>query len=160
MRIADLITPASIAMRVHIDDKPDALRFAAMALGSRSGLQPERIREALSAREELGSTGIGRGVALPHVSFPDLDRPYALLFSLAKPIGFDAIDGAPVDLICAVISPAAPTSGSSESLSNLAAICRIMRDKDRAAAMRKAANPWDVHHIIVRSPENAAQLAS
>ena len=160
MRIADLITPASIAVRVHIDDKPDALRFAAMALGSRSGLHPERIREALASREALGSTGIGRGVAVPHVSFPDLDRPYALLFSLARPIGFDAIDGEPVDLICAIISPVAPSSGVSESLSTLAAICRILRDKDRAAGMRKAVNPWDVHHIILRSPETAAQMAS
>jgi PTS system nitrogen regulatory IIA component len=160
MRIADLITPASIAVRVHIDNKPEALRFAAMALGSRSGLQPERIREALAAREELGSTGIGRGVALPHVSFPDLDRPHALLFSLAKPIRFDAIDGEPVDLICAIISPTAPNAGASESLSNLAAICRILRDKDHAAAMRKATVPWDVHGIIVKSSETAAQLAS
>ena len=160
MRIADLITPASIAVRVHIDDKPEALRFAAMALGSRSGLQPERICGALAAREELGSTGIGRGVAVPHVCFPDLDRPYALLFSLAKPIRFDAIDGEPVDLICAIISPPASNSGASNSLSNLAAICRILRNKDRAAAMRKAALPWDVHHIIEKSSETATQLAS
>ena len=160
MRIADLITPASIAVRVHIDDKPEALRFAAMALGSRSGLQPERIREALTAREALGSTGIGRGVALPHVSFPELERPYALLFSLAKPVGFDAIDGEPVDLICAIISPATNNSGASESLSNLASICRILRNKDSAAGMRKATSPWDVHHIIVKSSETAAQLAS
>ncbi len=160
MRISDLVTPASIAVRVHIDDKPDALRFAAMALGSRSGLDPERIRDALAAREALGSTGIGRGVAVPHVCFPDLERPYALFYTLANPIDFDSIDDEPVDLICAIISPAVSDSGASESLAHLAAISRILRNKDRAAALRKATNPWDVYDIIVKSAETAAQFVS
>ncbi len=155
MRISDLITPASIAVRVHIDDKPDALRFTAMALGSRSGLKPERIREALAAREALGSTGIGHGVALPHVCFPDLERPYAFLCSLAKPIGFDAIDGERVDLVCAVISPANPKTDGSESLSNLAAVSRLLRDKERASAMRKATKPLDIYNVVVKQAEKA-----
>lgn len=160
MRISDLITPASIAVRVHIDDKPDALRFTAMALGARSGLNPERIREALAAREALGSTGIGRGVAVPHVCLPDLDKPYAFLCSLARPIGFEAIDGQRVDLLCAVISPATQQTGTSESLSNLAAISRLLRDKDRASAMRKAARPADIYDIVVKQAENTKQFAS
>jgi PTS system nitrogen regulatory IIA component len=160
MRISDLITPASIAVRVHIDDKPGALRFAAMALGSRSGLNPERIREALAAREALGSTGIGRGVAVPHVSLPDLDRPYAFLCSLARPIGFEAIDGERVDLVCAVISPAKQQTGASESLSNLAAISRLLRDKDRALAIRKATRPADIYDVILKQADSAGQLAN
>src|SRR6516162_1959529 len=99
MRLSDIITPATIAVRVRLEDKPHALKFAAASLGARSGLNPERVCEALSAREALGSTGIGRGIAVPHVCFPGLDRPYALLCTLANPIGFDAIDGKPVDLI-------------------------------------------------------------
>ena len=160
MRLSDLITPASIAVRVHIDDKPDALRFTAMALGSRSGLKPERIREALAAREALGSTGIGHGVALPHVCFPDLEKPYAFLCSLAKPIGFDSIDGERVDLVCAVISPINPKADGSESLSNLAAISRLLRDSDRASAMRKATKPRDIYDVIVKQADKAGQLAS
>ncbi len=160
MRISDLITPASIAVRVHIDDKSDALRFASSALGSRSGLNPERIREALCAREALGSTGIGRGVALPHVCFPGLDRPYAFLCSLAKPIGFDSIDGERVDLVCAIISPTNSPSGAGESLTNLAAISRLLRDKDRASAMRKAKKAADIYDVIVKQAEKAGQPAS
>ncbi len=160
MRISDLITPVSIAVRVHIEDKPDTLRFAARALGSRSGLDPERIRRALAAREALGSTGIGQGIALPHVSLPELDRPYAFLCSLARAIGFDSIDGKPVDLVCAIISPTKPEIGTNESLSNLAAVSRFLRDKDRAAAVRKAARPADVYGVIVKQAEKAGQLAS
>ncbi len=160
MRISDLITPSSIAVRVHVDDKPDALRFAARALGTRSGLDPERIRLALAAREGLGSTGIGRGVAVPHVCIPDLDRPYAFLCSLARPIGFDAIDGEPVDLVCAIINPAKPETGPSESLSNLAAVSRLLRDRDRATAMRKATRPTDIYGVIVSQAEKATRVSS
>ncbi len=155
MRISDLITPASIAVRVHIGDKPDALRFASRALGSRSGLDPERIANAFAAREALGSTGIGNGVALPHVCFPDIERPYAFLCSLAKPIGFDSIDGGGVDLVCAVMSPTNPKTEGSESLSNLAAISRLLRDKERASAMRKATKPLDIYNVIVKQAEKA-----
>src|SRR5262249_27599611 len=105
MRLSDIITPATVAVRVHLEDKPHALKFAASSLGARSGLDPERICQALAAREELGSTGIGKGVAVPHVCFSDLDRPYALLCTLASPIGFDAIDGKPVDVIFTIITP-------------------------------------------------------
>ena len=160
MRITELVTPASIAVRVHIDDKPDALRFAAMALGSRSGLDPEKIRVALAAREELGSTGIGSGIAVPHVCIPHLGQSHALLCTLARPIAFDAIDSRPVDLVCALISPTYSKPGVSESLSNLAAISRILRDKETASAIRKAASPWDIYNIIVRAVEKAAQLTN
>ena len=152
MLISDLITPSSIAVRVPIEDKPAALRFAAKALAWRSGFSPERICEALAAREELGSTGIGRGVALPHVSLSGLDRPYAFFCSLAKPIDFDAIDGERVDLVCAVISPPSAQAGPSESLSNLAAISRLLRDKDRALALRRARSPAGIFDIIAEKP--------
>ncbi|MBI4724525.1 MAG: PTS sugar transporter subunit IIA [Rhodomicrobium sp.] len=158
MRISDIITPATIAVRVHLEDKAHALRFAAASLGARSGLDPERIREALASREALGSTGIGQGVAVPHVCFSDLDRPYALFCTLTEPIDFDSIDGKPVDLIFTIISPASSAGG--ESLAYLAAVSRILRDKDRAAALRNANNPWSVYDIIVKSAAAAAQLVS
>jgi nitrogen PTS system EIIA component len=97
---------------------------------------------------------------VPHVCLPGLDRPYAFLCSLAKPIGFDSIDGERVDLVCAVITPAASQSGASESLANLAAISRLLRDKDRASAMRKAVKAADIYDVIVKQAENAGQPAS
>ena len=159
MRLSDLITLSSIAVHVHVDDKLDALRFASRALGLRSGLDPERIRHALAAREALGSTGIGRGVGLPHVSFPDIERPYAHLSLLARPIGFDAIDDERVDLICAIISPANSQVGGNESLTNLAAVSRLLRDSDRANAIRRAKRPADIYDVIVKQAETT-RLAS
>lgn len=153
MRISDIITPASIAVRVPIADKSQALRFAAEALSKScdAGLSAERIGDALAAREALGSTGIGHGVAVPHVCFRELKRPCAFLFTLVAPIDFDAIDGEPVDLICAMINPLSSGCGADTSLSCLAAITRILRDADRADALRQAKNPWIGYDIVVKS---------
>ena len=160
MRISDIITPATIAVRVRLDDKAHALRFAAASLGPRSGLDPERIREALAAREALGSTGIGRGVAVPHVCFADLDRPYALFCTLINPIDFESIDGKPVNIVFTLITPSTPAFGGGEALPYLAAVSRVLRDDEAAAALRNANNPWSAYDILVKKLEAAAQLVS
>jgi nitrogen PTS system EIIA component len=157
MRISDIIAPASIAVHVPIEHKSHALSFAAEALSARCNvdLPAERIREALAAREALGSTGIGRGVAIPHVCFRDLDRPCAFFFTLAAAIDFGSIDDEPVDLICAMLNPPSQGRGADASLSHLAAIARMLRDPGRADALRKAKNPWNVYDIVVKSTEVA-----
>ncbi len=160
MRLSEMITPATIAVHVHIDNKAHALRFAAASLGARSGLDPERIREALAAREALGSTGIGRGIAVPHVCLSDLDRPYALFCTLADPIDFDAIDDRPVDLIFTIITPPGSGAGGGEALSYLAAVSRMLRGESLASALRNATNPWSVYDIVVKFDPAEAQLVS
>ena len=160
MRLTDIITPSTVAVHVHLDDKAHALRFAAASLGARSGLDPERIREALAAREELGSTGIGRGIAVPHVCLTDLDQPYALFCTLAEPIDFDAIDGKPVDLIFTIITPPGAGAGGGQALSYLAAVSRMLRDKEVAAALRNAGSPWGVYDIVGKFSPASAQLVS
>jgi PTS system nitrogen regulatory IIA component len=158
MRLSDIITPATIAVHVRIDDKAHALRFAGASLGARCGLDAERIRQALDAREALGSTGIGRGIAVPHVCFSDLDQPYALFCTLAEPIDFDAIDNKPVDLIFTIITPVRSSGG--EALTYLAAASRMLRDTDLAADLRNANNPWSLYDIIVKFNATTAQLVS
>ena len=160
MRLTDIITPSTVAVHVHLDDKAHALRFAAASLGARSGLDPERIREALAAREALGSTGIGRGIAVPHVCLTDLDQAYALFCTLAQPIDFDAIDGKPVDLIFTIVTPPGAGAGSGQALSYLAAVSRMLRHEDAASALRNADNPWSVYDIVGKFSPASAQLVS
>lgn len=158
MRLTDVITPAAIAVHVRLEDKAHVLRYAAGALAARSGLALERIREALAAREALGSTGIGRGIAVPHVSLPELDKPYALFCTLAEPVDFDAIDGQPVDLIFTIITP--PKTGGGGTLTYLAAASRMLRDEKAAQALRNAGNPWSVHDIAGMYSSASDQFAS
>ncbi len=160
MRLSEIIPPGAIAVGVRVGSKREALRFAADRLGARSGLESARIGDALAAREALGSTGIGEGVGLPHVCLADLTRPYACLFTLAEPIEFDSIDGNPVDLICAIITPVSENCGQDKPLTYLAGVARIFRDKENAAALRKAKNPWAVYDIVIKSTELADHLVS
>jgi nitrogen PTS system EIIA component len=160
MRLTDVITPAAIAVHVHLDDKAHALRFAAGALAARSGLSLERIHGALAAREALGSTGIGRGIAVPHVCLAELDQPHALFCTLAEPVAFDAIDGKPVDLIFTIITPPKAGSGGGEALSYLAAVSRMLRDEKVAQALRNADNPWNVHDIVGKFSPASGQFVS
>jgi nitrogen PTS system EIIA component len=160
MRLTDLITPATVSVHVRLDGKAHALKFAAATLGARTGLDPEVIREALAAREALGSTGIGRGIAVPHVSLGGIDQPQALLCTLASPIGFDAIDSAPVDLIFTIITPPNANASAGNALSYLAAFSRMVRDETAAGALRNADSPLSVCDIVEKFSPASAQLAS
>lgn len=89
-------------------------------------LHPNLVAEQIGQREALGSTGFGRGVAIPHSRLPDLQRPVAAFLRLDAPVDFDAADGMPVDIIFGLLSP--ETCGTAH-LRALAAISRMMRDQ-------------------------------
>lgn len=91
------------------------------------GLEREDVHAGLQAREAVGSTGFGRGVALPHARISGLKRPAAAFLRLSSPVEFDAADGAPVDLVFGLLSP--ENAGVSH-LHALAEISRTMRDED------------------------------
>jgi PTS system nitrogen regulatory IIA component len=91
MKISDLLSPTDVLIDVRASNKRLLLQeFAAKAAVS-LGLHIDQIAPYLLKREELGSTGIGHGVAIPHARLPDLQRPYGLLAKLKQPIEFDAI---------------------------------------------------------------------
>ena len=90
------------------------------------GLAVPDVLEALEEREKLGSTGFGRGVAIPHARLAEPKRPVAALLKLASPVEFDAADGMPVELVFGLISP---ESAGAAHLHALAAISRLVRDE-------------------------------
>ena len=95
-------------------------------------LDRDEVREGIGLREEIGSTGFGRGVAIPHARLHGLKRPVAVFFRLAAPVDFEAADALPVDLVFALLSPDA--AGASH-LHALAAISRLMRDESIQASL-------------------------
>jgi PTS system nitrogen regulatory IIA component len=107
MKISDLLSPKDVLVDVRTSNKRQLLQeFAARAADS-LGLRVDQVAPYLIKREELGSTGIGRGVAIPHARLPDLQRPYGLLAKLRHPIEFEAIDGQAVDIVFVLLLPAA-----------------------------------------------------
>jgi PTS system nitrogen regulatory IIA component len=145
MKISDLLSPTDVMIDVRTSNKQLLLQeFAARAAAS-LGLQVDRIAPYLLKREELGSTGIGRGVAIPHARLPDLQRPFGLLARLKQPIEFDAIDGQPVDIVFVLLLSAAVENGQ---LGPLALVARTLRPPENLARLRGAKNASELFSAI------------
>jgi PTS system nitrogen regulatory IIA component len=100
-----------------------------------SGVDAATLEQQLEAREALGSTGFGDGIAIPHGRIKGLDRPLMVFLRLARPVDYDAADDLPVDLVFALFSP---EGDGAVHLRQLARISRRMRDKDFLAKLRGA----------------------
>lgn len=103
--------------------------------------------DALMAREVIGSTGVGRGVAIPHARIAGLNSVHAVAARLEKPIEFDAMDGEPVDLLVALFAP--PEAGS-EHLRALARVSRMLRQDDVRQQLRAAQSADAIMALLVR----------
>jgi nitrogen PTS system EIIA component len=146
MKISDLLSPTDVMIDVRTSNNKRLLlqEFAARAAGS-LGLQVDQIAPYLLKREELGSTGIGRGVAIPHARLPDLQRPFGLLARLKQPIEFDAIDGQSVDIVFVLLLSAAVENGQ---LGPLALVARTLRPPENLARLRGAKNASELFSAI------------
>ena len=103
-------------------------------------LAMQDVYESLLAREKLGSTGFGNGIAIPHCRLKGCESPVSALLHLDAPIDFDAIDGAPVDLLFVLLVPEAATDAHLELLRQIASMLdrKDVRDKLRAASSNEA----------------------
>jgi PTS system nitrogen regulatory IIA component len=111
---------------IRADSKPVILQQLATRFAEVYGLDSAHVLERIEEREKLGSTGFGRGVAIPHARIAGLTRPVAVFFKLETPVSFDAADGLPVDLVFGLLSP---EQAGAAHLHALAAISRVMRDE-------------------------------
>jgi PTS system nitrogen regulatory IIA component len=146
MNISDLLSPADVMIDVRASNKRALLQeFAAKAADS-AGLRVEQVASLLLKREDLGSTGIGKGVAIPHVRLPDLQRPHGLLAKLKQPIEFDAIDGQAVDLVFVLLLPDGAESGQ---LGALALVARTLRPPENLARLRSAKTVAELYAAMV-----------
>jgi len=137
MKISDLLSPADVLFDARASNKRALLQELAAKSADSAGLAADQVTSHLLKREELGSTGIGRGVALPHARLPGLRRPCGLLAKLRQPIEFDAIDGEKVDLVFVLLLPAA---AETEALGALALVARTLRSPENLARLRAAKN--------------------
>jgi len=99
----------------------------------------------LQKGEELGSTGMGGGVAIPHARFHHLHKPFGMLVPLKKPIDFDAVDGKPVDTIALLLLPDARDG---ERLGALACFARKLRDPSVITALRRARDGAEIYRSL------------
>jgi PTS system nitrogen regulatory IIA component len=134
LTLDELIPPGHVFDRLRAADKSSLLLALARSAGEALGLPPAEIAAALAAREALGSTGIGAGIAVPHARMAALAAPTGFLARLDRPVAFEAVDGGPVDLVFLLLSPSADAA----HLRALAAVSRRLRMPGVAEAMRTA----------------------
>ncbi len=145
MKLADLIGPEHVIAGLRVADKSQLLRELAGQAAAAVSLDPQMILNAIQSREELGSTGLGKGFALPHARLEGLAAFFALFVRLARPIEFDAIDGRPVDLVVLLLMPA---SASNQHLAALAAISRPLRDQAFVQRLREAEGAETLQRLL------------
>lgn len=148
MRLSELLTSERVAVRhngeAHTLDKPAALKTLAQLLAQGARAEPQTVERVLTEREQLQSTGIGEGVAIPHGALPQLETQFAALLIVPEGVDFAAIDGLAVNILFAVITPKRATG---EHLKTLARVSRLLRNKafrDRLIAAPDAKAAYDL----------------
>ena len=145
MRISDFLALADVAVDIRASDKGQLLRGLAQKCAPALELPADLIAGELLKREELGSTGMGGGIAIPHARIQAVAKPFGILVKLRQPIDFDAIDGLPVDLVFLLLLP---TSPQGEQLDALASVARKLRSTSALARMRQAKDPLALYSLI------------
>ncbi|WP_336366298.1 PTS IIA-like nitrogen regulatory protein PtsN [Marinobacter sp. C2H3] len=142
LTIDTILSPELTLCRVPASSKKRVLEFIAEQIHQRDEtLDDTQMFNNLVARERLGSTGIGQGIAIPHCRLEGLDRVIGVLLTLEESVEFDAIDNQPVDLVFALIVPKEATSEHLELLSQLAekfnqrSFCEQLRASDSARTL-------------------------
>jgi nitrogen PTS system EIIA component len=149
MQIADFIAPEGVLHGLGARDKRGVLEELSQRAAAALGLDKAAILVPLLAREELGSTGMGRGIAIPHARIAGLSRPHGLLVRLSRPIDFAAIDESPVDLVCLLLTPA---SAEAAHLPALACLSRRLRETGVAERLRAARDAGGLYAAFTGLP--------
>ena len=147
MKLVDLVTPEHVLAALRVSDKRGVLAELSRRAASAVGLDQATILAALEAREQLGSTGLGRGFALPHARLPRLAAIFCLFAQLRRPIEFEAIDGQPVDLVMLMLIPDQAT----DSNMALAAVAKPMREVQFARQLREAGSAAELYRALAVS---------
>lgn len=153
MNISDVIAVEDVILDLRPEGKTRLLKELAVHAGRRTGSSAAEISSVLAARERLGSTGLGMGVAIPHAKLRTLQRPFGAFFRLAAPCPFEAIDGEDVDLVVLLLLPEASPQ---EHLNVLARIARLLRDTDVLTQLREAADAAALHRVLTCSQARPA----
>jgi len=144
-RLAAILPPAQVLVHVEATSKKRAFEEAGLLFEELHGLNRALVADSLFARERLGSTGLGHGVAIPHGRIKGLKSPMAAVFQLAHPIGFDAPDEQPVGLLIFLLVPEASTQKHLEILSEIA---ELLSDTTLREKIKTTQDASSLHSIV------------
>ncbi len=155
MKFADFVSTEAIRASVSADDKPGVIKELTQALAEAGRIKPtevDGIVKAVMKREELGSTGIGRGVAVPHTKHPSVDRLVGTVGVSQEGVDFDSLDGERVQLFFLLISPPDRPGDHLRALEN---ISRQLRDETFCKFLKSAKTAQDIRQLLDEADNNA-----
>ena len=158
MQIGDLLDRNAIALRVSAANKRQALAVIAEIAARNFGLDVGDVLDALTEREQAGSTGVGHGVAAPHARIEGLTRLRGVFVRLDHAVEFEAVDDQPVDLI---FSPSLRRRNRTgvEHLRALARVSRLLRQPELRQQLRQARTGDALHALLVQDPITRSSAA-
>lgn len=145
-RLASILSAAQVLVQVDVSSKKRAFEEAGLLFENLHGLSRALVTDSLFSRERLGSTGLGHGVAIPHGRIKGLKSPMAAVFQLERPIGFEAPDELPVDLMIFLLVPEAATQKHLEILSEIA---EMLSDSVLRQQLSATTDATALHQLIV-----------
>ena len=143
MKVVEFLRQEAVIADLRSSRKADVIQELAAAVASADGASPDEVARVLLAREKLGSTGIGDGVAIPHGTLPSLKRLTAAFGRSRQGVAFDAIDGRPTHLFFVLLTPE-----SAVGLQALARVSRLMRDADFREKLMSAGSAADIYAVL------------
>ena len=145
--IEQILSPGRCLVNVPGGSKKRVLeQIASLVARDLAGVDEQDIFESLIAREKLGSTGFGNGIAIPHCRLPGCSSPICAVLHLETPVDFDSIDGAPVDLLFVLLVPEEATDAHLELLRQIASMLNRSEVRDR---LRQAQSSEQLYQLVV-----------
>ena len=151
--MAEILDPGAVRFTASVSSKKRLLQDIADHANTVYGLDSEQVFAALQDRENLGTTGVGRGVAIPHARFGTIERIVGLFHRIEKPVNFDSLDRQPVDLVFTLLAPA---DDSPEHLKALALVSRTLRSEDICTKLRANTKSASIFSILTEPAKSQA----
>jgi PTS system nitrogen regulatory IIA component len=147
MHLGDLISPEAVLRSLKPKSRKQLLQELSARAARISGLPERDIFDVLWQREQLGSTGLGQGVAIPHGKLGGLKQMVGLFAQLSEPVEFDAVDGEPVDIVFLLL---APEGAGADHLKALARISRLLRERGSVEKLRASKDAAALYAVLTQ----------
>lgn len=151
MQLVDLFPSARIFVNVDVASRKELLGFLSERAGELGLVNRQLCSRAVAAREELGSTGLGNGIAIPHARIENLEQTVGLLATLSRPLDFEAVDQERVDIVMMLLMP---EQSGGDQLKVLSRIAKFARQHPAMNALRQADSVADIADVLRRADED------
>ena len=151
MELADILAEHAVLTCTGVVNKRQLFEILAQKAAELTDFSEQQILATLMGREELGSTGLGNGIAIPHGKIQGLKGVTAVFARLDSPIDFDSVDDQPVDLVVMLL---APVGAGADHLKALSRVARLLRTETVTDILRTETDPLRLHAILTAPVEN------